>query len=319
MRVVFWGSPEFAVPTLEALMASRHEVVGVVTQPPRPKGRGRKERPTPVARAAERAGVPVLEPTRPRGPEFVAALAALEPDVSVVAAYGQILPPDVLELPRHGSVNVHASLLPAYRGAAPVTRAILDGLDETGITIMRMDEGLDTGPILLQAREPIGPDDTAGSLTRRLAARGARLAVEALDGLAAGELEAAPQPETGATYAHKVDAADAAIDWTRPAPEIERSTRAYDPWPGAWTTWRGERLKVYRVAVVDGGSGGGPEATPDVAGPGTVTALDPRPVVATGSGAVALVEVQPAGGRRMDAAAWARGRDLGVGETLGSG
>lgn len=313
MRVVFWGSPAFAVPTLEALMASRHDVVGVVTRPPRPKGRGREERPTPVARAAERAGTTVLSPGKPRGPEFLAALAALEPDVSVVAAYGEILPPDVLELPEHGSINVHASLLPAYRGAAPVTRAILDGLEETGITIMRMDEGLDTGPVLLQGREPIRPDDTAGSLTRRLAARGGPLVVEALDRLEAGDLEATPQPEDGASYAHKIEAAEAEIDWSRAAPEIERAARAYDPWPGAWTTWRGERLKVHRVDVVDE-----PPEGSDAA-PGGVIAADPRPIVATGSGAVALAEVQPAGGRRMDAAAWARGRDLEAGEILGSG
>lgn len=313
MRVVFWGSPAFAVATLEALLASRHDVVGVVTQPPRPKGRGRAERPTPVAEVAERAGIPVLSPRRPRGQEFLSALASLEPHVSVVAAYGEILPVEVLELPPLGSVNVHASLLPAYRGAAPVTRAILDGLDETGVTIMRMDEGLDTGPILLQSREPVRSDDSAGSLTRRLAARGAALAVEALDRLETGELEARLQPRSGASYAPKVGSEEAEIDWGRAAEEVERATRAYDPWPGAWTTWRGERLKVYRVDAVEAG----PEA--DVgAAPGTILVVEPGPLVATGEGAVALVEVQPAGGRRMDAAAWARGRDARPGEELGT-
>ncbi|MDX1660811.1 MAG: methionyl-tRNA formyltransferase, partial [Gemmatimonadota bacterium] len=277
----------------------------------RPAGRGRKERPTPVARAADRAGVPVLSPARPEGPEFLAALAAFAPDVSVVAAYGQILPAEILELPSHGSVNVHASLLPAYRGAAPVTRAILDGLDETGVTIMRMDEGLDTGPVLLQEPEPVEPDDTAESLARRLARRGAALAVEALDRLEAGELEAEPQADEGATYAHKIDTREAEIDWSRSTAEIERAARAYDPWPGAWTTWRGERLKVYRTEVAGGDDGPDLEA-------GTIVTLDPRPVVAAGTGAIALVEVQPAGGRRMDAAAWARGRDVEAGERLGT-
>lgn len=319
MRVVFWGSPEFAVATLEALLASRHDVVGVVTRPPRPKGRGKRRRPTPVAEIAERAGLPVVAPRKPRGPEFLSALDALAPDVSVVAAYGEILPPEALGLPPHGSLNVHASLLPTYRGAAPVTRAIRDGLDETGVTIMRMDEGLDTGPILLQSREPIRPDDTAGSLTRRLAERGAALAVEALDRLEAGELEARPQPGSGASYAPKVGAGDAEIDWGRAAEEIDRVARAFDPWPGAWTTWRGERLKVYRVTGVAGESAVevGAESGPRAA-PGTIVAVAPRPVVATGTGAVALVEVQPAGGRRMDAAAWARGRDVGPGEELGT-
>lgn len=308
MRVVFWGSPAFAVATLEALLASDHEVVGVVTQPPRPKGRGRKERPTPVAEAAMAAGVPVLSPPKPRGAGFLEALGALRPDVSVVAAYGEILPPEALELPPHGSINVHASLLPAYRGAAPVTRAILDGLDETGVTIMRMDAGLDTGPILLAEPEPIGPDDTAATLTDRLAVRGAALAVEALDRLEAGDLEAVPQTGAGASYAHKVSAGEAAIDWGGSARGIERSVRAYHPWPGAWTTRAGERLKVQRAAVVPGAAD---------APPGTIVEIDPRPVVASGEGRVALVEVQPAGGRRMDAADWARGRDVEPGERLG--
>lgn len=315
MRVVFWGSPAFAVATLEALRASRHEVVAVVTRPPRPKGRGRKERPTPVARAAEAAGVPVLAPARPGDPAFLAALERLRPDVSVVAAYGAILPPEALDLPPEGSLNVHASRLPAYRGAAPVTRAILDGLDETGVTIMRMDAGLDTGPVLLAEPEPIRPDDTAATLTDRLAARGAALAVRALDRLEAGDLEPVPQDESGASYASKVGADEARIDWSRPAAEIERALRAYDPWPGAWTTRDGERLKVYRGAVA-GETG---DAEPGAGGtdPGVVLALDPRPVVATGRGALALLEVQPAGGRRMDAAAWARGRDVAAGERLG--
>ncbi|MBW3660666.1 MAG: methionyl-tRNA formyltransferase [Gemmatimonadetes bacterium] len=308
MRVVFWGSPAFGLATLEALLDSRHHVVGVVTRPPRPKGRGRKARPTPVAEAAEAAEIPILAPRAPRGLEFLAALETLRPDVSVVAAYGAILPAEVLELPPYGSINVHASMLPAYRGAAPVTRAILDGLEETGVTIMRMEAGLDTGPVLLQEVEPIRPGDTAGSLTERLAARGASLVVEALDGLESGDLQALPQDESRASYAAKVAAEEAEIDWRRTGREIDRAVRAYDPWPGAWTTWRGERLKVYRVEVVERDTR---------AAPGTVAALAPRPVVATGDGAVALVELHPSGGRRMDAADWARGRDVAPGERLG--
>jgi len=308
MRVVFWGSPGFAATVLEALLESSHEVVGVVTRPPRPKGRGRKTVPTPVARLAREAGLPVLESEEPRGEAFVEALHALDPDVSLVAAYGAILRTETLDLPPSGSFNVHASLLPAHRGAAPVTHAILRGDDESGITIMRMDEGLDTGPIALQAVEPIRPDDTAGSLTRRLAMLGGRLAVEALDRLEAGSLTETPQDDTAATYAHKIDSSDARLDWSRPAAELERAARAFDPWPGAWTRWRDERLKVYRMEPVPAASD---------APPGTVVAVDPDPVVRAGDRALRLLEVQPAGGRRMLAEAWARGRGVEPGDPLG--
>jgi len=308
MRVVFWGSPGFAATVLEALLESSHEVVGVVTRPPRPKGRGRKTVPTPVARLAREAGLPVLEPEEPRGEAFVATLRALGPDVSLVAAYGAILPAESLELPSSGSFNVHASLLPAHRGAAPVTHAILRGDDESGITIMRMDEGLDTGPIALQAVEPIRPDDTAASLTRRLATLGGRLAVEALDRLEAGSLTETPQDDAAASYAHKIDSSDARLDWSRPAGELERVVRAFDPWPGAWTRWRDERLKVFRME---------PAADADGAPPGTVVAVDPDPVVRAGDGGLRLLEVQPAGGRRMRAEAWARGRGVEPGDRLG--
>ena len=308
MRVVFWGSPEFAVVSLDALLASVHEVLAVVTQPPKPKGRGRTVEPTPVQRRAEAARIPVLSPRRPRGEEFLAALRVLESDVFVVAAYGAILPPEILAIPPRGAINVHASLLPDLRGAAPVTRAILEGRAETGATIMRMDEGLDTGPILLQARTPILLDDTAGTLTERIAAIGAGLLVAALDRLPAGTIEERPQDRSVATYAEKIDPEEARLDWTHAADELERATRAYDPWPGAWTTWRGERLKVFRLAA------GGDHAESD---PGTIVALDPAPVVRAGDGLVRLREVQPAGGRRMPAEAWARGRGVRVGERLG--
>ncbi len=311
MRVVFWGSPEFAVPTLEALLGSRHEVVGVVSQPARPKGRGRAMEPTPVARRAEAAGLSLLTPAKPRGASFLDALRRLDADVFVVAAYGEILPTEVLETPPHGALNVHASLLPAYRGAAPVTQALLDGRTRTGVTIMRMEAGLDTGPICLQAKEPMRHDDTAGLLASRLSVLGARLAVEALDRLEAGTLTATPQDDALASYAGKVDPRSARLDWGLPGIRLERAVRAYDPWPGAWTTWRGERLKVYRLAPVP------PPAARSSAGPGTLLEVDPEPIVRTGDGAVRLVLVQPAGGRRMSGADWIRGRGPRPGERLG--
>lgn len=310
MRVVFWGSPGFAVPTLEALLGSRHEVVGVVSQPPRPKGRGRSVEPTPVARRARAAGLPLLTPDKPRGEPFLEELRRLGADVFVVAAYGEILPVRILETPRHGALNVHASLLPAYRGAAPVTHALLDGRASTGVTIMRMEAGLDTGPICLQAEERIRPDDTAGRLAGRLAELGARLAVEALDRLAAGTLIETPQDDAAASYAGKVGPEDARLEWSRTSAALERAVRAYDPWPGAWTTWRDERLKVFRLAVVP------PPPLP--ARPGTMVAIDGEPTVRTGDGAARLVLVQPAGGRRMSGAEWARGRGLRTGERLGT-
>jgi methionyl-tRNA formyltransferase len=323
MRVVFWGSPEFAVASLDALLASAHEVAAVVTQPPKPKGRGRTLEPTPVQRRAEAAGIPVLAPRRPRGAEFIAALQLLEPDVFVVAAYGAILQPEVLAIPSHGAINVHASLLPDLRGAAPVTRAILGGHAETGATIMRMDEGLDTGPILLQARTAILPDDTAGTLTERIAAIGAGLLVAALDRIATGTIESRPQDHSAATYAEKVGPEEARLDWRRRAEELERATRAYDPWPGAWTTWRGERLKVFRLELVDRSIGSSTNSADgpvvgDSSKPGTIEALDPAPVVRTGEGVVRLGEVQPAAGRRMAADAWARGRGISPGDRLGA-
>jgi methionyl-tRNA formyltransferase len=316
VRVVFWGSPEFAVTVLEAVLASEHEVSAVVTRPPRPAGRGRRARPTPVARLAGSAGVPVLVPSRLREPTLADELAGLGAEVFLVAAYGAILPASILSLPPHGSLNVHASLLPDYRGAAPVTRAILDGRGETGITIMRMEEGLDTGPICLQAAEPIRAGDTAGSLTERLAGLGGRLAVEALDRLQSGTLPEVAQNEARATYAEKVTSDEAAIDWSRSAVEIERGVRAFDPWPGAWTTFRDERLKVFRVSLQPAAADAQP---PEGAGaPGQVVALRPEPIVRTGDADVRLELVQPPGARRMDGADWARGRAVRIGERLAS-
>jgi methionyl-tRNA formyltransferase len=321
MRVVFWGSPEFAVAVLEALIASAHELAGVVTRPAEPGGRGRRPKPTPVARLAESAGLPAVAPKRLRGNAIRAELAALGADVFVVAAYGAILPPDILSLPPHGSLNVHASLLPEYRGAAPVTRAILDGKRESGVTIMRMDEGLDTGAICLQMPEPVLESDTAETLTGRLAVLGGRAAVEALDRLEAGTLTQIPQNEARASYAAKVTTAEARIDWSLPAATIARAARAFDPWPGAWTTFRGERLKVFRVGMADEAAidpGGPAQANGgEGGGPGRIVSADPAPVIRTGDGFVRLDVVQPSGGRRMAAGDWARGRGVHTGETLG--
>ena len=309
MRVVFWGSPGFAVPILEALLQSRHDVVGVVSQPARPKGRGQAQTPTPVASRAKMAGLPVLTPSKPRGEDFVESLRRLGADIFVVAAYGEILPVEVLELPRHGSLNVHASLLPAYRGAAPVIHSLLDGRETTGVTIMRMEAGLDAGPICLQLEEAIRPEDSAGTLAARLAGKGAELAVEALDRLDAQSLPEAPQDDAAASYAGKIDPEDARLDWSRTSAELERMARAYDPWPGAWTTWREERLKILRLEPVPRTTGG--------AEPGTLLEVDPEPVVGTGDGAVRLIRVQPSGRRAMSGAEWARGRRLEAGERLG--
>jgi methionyl-tRNA formyltransferase len=319
MRIVFWGSPDFAVPSLDALLASTHQVVGVVTQPPRPKGRGRKVETTAVARRAAEEGLPVLAPARPRGAEFVERLGALAADLFVVVAYGAILPGEALALPRHGAINVHASLLPDLRGAAPVTRAILEGRGETGVTIMRMDTGLDTGPILLQSRTAIALDDTADSLTGRLAHLGAKLVVEAVDRLAAGTLEERPQDDDAASWAPKVEAAEAELDWRRPAGELERKARAFDPWPGAWTTRGGERLKVFRIEpLARSAAHGSPTGSDRTAAPGTIVALGPAPVVRVGDGLARLAEVQPAGARRMAGDAWARGHRVEIGERLGA-
>ncbi len=309
MQVVFWGSPRFAVPTLKALIDSRHSVTAVVTQPDRRRGRGGQLSPTPIARAAESAGIPLLKPDKPRGEAFVASLTEAAPDVFVVAAYGEILRPEVLALPVRGAFNVHASLLPAYRGAAPVTRAILDGRESTGITIMRMEAGLDTGPICLQAKEPIHADDSAGAVTERLAVLGATLMIDALGRLEAGTLNETLQDNGLASYAEKVTAEEARLDWSAGVASIERAARAFDPWPGAWTTWRGERLKVFRLRPTNGGDG---------APAGTVISVDPEPVVAAGDGLVVVDTVQPAGGERMSGSDWARGRQLNVGERFGA-
>jgi methionyl-tRNA formyltransferase len=315
VRIIFWGTPDFAVPSLRALLGEGHEVVGVVTQPDRPAGRGRKLRASPVKEVAMEEGVPVLTPHRPRGEEFLEELQALDPELSVVVAYGHILRPEVLELPARGSVNIHASLLPELRGAAPVNWAVVRGHARTGVTIMRMTEGMDEGPILLQRELPIGPEDSATGLYLRLSELGAEALMEALALMELGALEEREQEHSRATYAPKVDRETARIDWTRPALEVANHVRGMDRVPGAWSLLDAEPVKLFRPNVVGESP---PEHLPDedegAAGPapvepGTVLLADPDGglVVATGAGAVRFHEVQPAGKRRMPARDWLLG------------
>lgn len=309
MRLVFAGTPELAARHLEALLASRHQLAAVYTQPDRPAGRGRRPAPSPVKRLAEAHGLPVRQPATLRPSAEHEALAELAPELMVVVAYGLLLPRAVLGIPPRGCLNVHASLLPRWRGAAPIQRALLAGDRETGVSLMEMEEGLDTGPVLLEARCPILPADTAGSLHDRLAELGARVLPEALDRLEAGTLEARPQDEARATHAPKLSKEEARLDWTRPAVELERAVRAFDPWPVAHTLLGGEPLRVWRAEVAPGGAS---------AGPGTVTAAGPGGIdVATGAGLLRLTELQRPGGRRLPAAAFLAGRPVPPGERLG--
>ena len=250
MRVVFMGTPDFSVAALDALVAAGHEIVCVYTQPPRPAGRGKKPRPSPVQARAGALGLPVRHPVSLKDAAAQAEFAALGADVAVVVAYGLILPQPVLDAPRHGCLNIHASLLPRWRGAAPIQRAIMAGDAETGVCIMAMEAGLDTGPVLLRAAEPIRPEDTAAALHDRLARLGARLIVEALAGL--DTLTPAPQPEAGVTYAAKIDKAEARVDWARPAAEIDRQIRGLSPFPGAWCEAGSERLKLLDARLAEG-------------------------------------------------------------------
>ncbi|MEK8032375.1 methionyl-tRNA formyltransferase [Ideonella sp. DXS29W] len=316
MRVAFAGTPEFAAAALAAIHAAGHHVSLVLTQPDRPAGRGMKLTPSPVKQLALQIGAPVAQPQGLKldGKYSDDAQAAREallqaaPDVMVVAAYGLILPQWVLTLPRLGCLNIHGSLLPRWRGAAPIHRAIEAGDAETGITIMQMDEGLDTGDMLLIEREPVRPDDTTGALHDRLAALGARLVVQALADASAGRLVATQQPEQGVTYAHKIVKSEAAIDWTQPADAIERRVRAFDPFPGATFECGGETVKLWQARV-----------RPDVQGPpGRVLQADgAHLVVACGEGALELLQLQRPGGKRMAAQSFLQGRPGLAGLDLG--
>jgi methionyl-tRNA formyltransferase len=311
VRVVYLGTPAAAVPPLLALLDSSHQVVAVVTRPDRPRNHQRgAPAPSPVKQAAVAAGLPVLEPRSGRDPELPAQLAALGADIGCSCAFGYLLPPEVLAAFPNGIVNLHFSLLPAYRGAAPVQRALLEGAAVTGVTTFVIDEGMDTGPLLLAAEVPIQPDEDAGALTARLAEVAGRLAVETLDALESGQVQPRPQPPAGASLAPKVRPEEARLDFTRPAGELANAVRAFTPAPGAWTTHRGRRLKVTKA--VPGQDGGGGLA------PGKV-AVGPsgRLLVGTADRPLELVEVRPEGRRAMSGAEFARGARLGPEEWLG--
>lgn len=304
MRVVFMGTPEAAVPSLGSV-AERFDVAAVYTRPDRPRGRGRRVIPSPVKAAALELGLDVVQPASLKGE--VDRLAPLDADAIVVVAYGMILPAAVLGVPRLGCVNVHFSLLPRWRGAAPVERAILAGDADTGVTTMLMDEGMDTGPILLQWTTPISDDDTAGTVTGRLAAMGARLLVDTLEALEAGTISPVPQAAEGATLAPKITPEEAELEFTQGAEALWRRVRAFDPAPGAFTRLGGGRLKIWRARVV-----------PGVGEPGTVTGASDEGIdVQTGRDRLRLVEVQPEGKRRMSAAEFVRGHRVEVGRTVG--
>ena len=307
MKLVFAGTPETALPSLEALLDSpRHEVAAVVTRPDAPSGRGRRLEASPVARRAGQAGIEVLKPPKARDPQFLDRLRAIAPDCCPVVAYGALLPREALDIPRHGWVNLHFSLLPAWRGAAPVQAAILHGDDMTGAATFQIEEGLDTGPVYGVLTEPIRPDDTAGELLGRLAVAGATLLRDTMDGIEAGVLEARPQPEEGVSYSPKITTADARVDWSAPAHRVDRLVRACTPAPGAWTTFRGERLKLGPVRPAAGAG----NALGRQLGPGELRGSKKEVLVGTATHPVALGEVQAQGKRRMPAVDWARGASL---------
>jgi methionyl-tRNA formyltransferase len=296
MRVVFAGTPEVALPALDAIAASSHDLVGVVTRPDAPAGRGRKLTASPVAQRAQELGVPVLKPGRPREPEFLDDLRTLAPECCPVVAYGALLPQSALDIPDHGWVNLHFSVLPAWRGAAPVQHAIRAGDEVSGATTFRIVKELDAGPTYGVMTETIRPDDTAGDLLTRLAEGGAGLLLATLDGIAEGSLEAREQPVDGVSFAPKVEVDDARVDWADPTKAIDRQIRACTPFPGAWTTYDGERVKVGPVTPVEA----------DLA-PGSLEVTKSAVLVGTADGAVRLGEVKPHGRRQMPAADWARG------------
>ena len=309
MRILFWGTPDFGVPSLRALQEEGHAVVAVVTQPDRPAGRGRAVRPGAIKTVAMEEGIPVLQPEKPRGDAFLAQLRELEPEISVVAAYGEILTEEVLELPSLGSVNVHGSLLPELRGAAPVNWAIIRGHEHSGVTIMRMVRELDAGPILYRVAVELPPDLTAGELYEMLSEIGATALVEALAQMEAGALREEPQVHEHATYAPKMSRDGARLDWRLPATELDRWIRGCDPWPGAWSTLDDQAVQVFGPELTSSGEPGPP---------GTVLVADAKEglVVATGSGAIRLHEVKPAGRPRMATQAWIHGRGVAEGQSF---
>jgi methionyl-tRNA formyltransferase len=309
MKLVFAGTPEVALPALDALIASgRHEVAAVVTRPDAPAGRGRRLVASPVAERAQEAGIEVLKPAKPRDEAFLARLREIAPDCCPVVAYGALLPRVALDVPAHGWVNLHFSLLPAWRGAAPVQHAVMAGDEMTGASTFLIEEGLDSGPVYGTVTEAVRPTDTAGDLLTRLSLAGAGLLTATMDGIEDGALKPVPQPSDGVSLAPKITVDDARVDWAAPALRVDRVVRGCNPAPGAWTTFRGERLKLTHVAVV-------PDRT-DLA-PGEIAAAKNNVYVGTGSHAVELVWVRPQGKKPMRAADWARGVRIAAGETLG--
>jgi methionyl-tRNA formyltransferase len=307
MKLVFAGTPEVAVPALDALIASRHEVVAVVTRPDAPAGRGRRLVASPVAERAEEAGIEVLKPVKPRDEEFLARLREIGPDCCPVVAYGALLPKVALEVPVHGWVNLHFSLLPAWRGAAPVQHSVMAGDEVTGASTFQIEQGLDSGPVYGVVTEDVRPTDTSGDLLTRLAFAGSGLLVATMDGIEDGTLKAAPQPADGITLAPKITVEDAQIDWAAPALRVDRVVRGCTPAPGAWTVFRGERLKLVQAA---------PAAERTELAPGELAAGKNNVHVGTGSHAVELLWVQPQGKKPMKAADWARGVRIAPGERL---
>ncbi|MFK4267036.1 methionyl-tRNA formyltransferase [Streptomyces milbemycinicus] len=309
MRLVFAGTPEVALPALDALIASdRHEVVAVVTRPDAPAGRGRRLVASPVAERAAEAGIEVLKPAKPRDPEFLDRLREIAPDCCPVVAYGALLPKAALEIPAHGWVNLHFSLLPAWRGAAPVQHAVLAGDEVTGASTFLIEEGLDSGPVYGVVTEDVRPTDTSGDLLTRLSLAGAGLLAATMDGIEDGSLRAEPQPAEGVSLAPKINVEDAEIDWAAPALRVDRLVRACAPAPGAWTTFRGERLKVNAAALVTDRT--------DLA-PGELAVTKKAVYAGTGSHAVELTWVRPQGKRPMPGADWARGVRIAQSERLG--
>ena len=301
MRIVFMGTPDFSVPVLVALVKAGHEIAAVYCQPPRPAGRGKKDRPTPVHARADALGLTVRHPVSLKSPEAQAEFAALDADVAVVVAYGLILPQAILDAPRHGCLNIHASLLPRWRGAAPIHRAIMSGDTETGICIMQMEAGLDTGPVLLREATDIGIEETTAQLHDRLSVMGAYLIVDALNRLP--DLAPEPQPEIGVTYAAKIDKAEARVDWSSPAIEVDRQIRGLSPFPGAWTEIEGERVKLLASRMAQGQGV-----------PGEV--LDDALTVACGEGAVELLRLQRAGKGAQDRDEFLRGWSINAGTRI---
>lgn len=314
MNIVFMGTPAFAVPSLEALLKEGYQIVGVVTQPDRPQGRKKVLTPTPVKEAALKHGLPVLQPQRMRAPEAVEELAALKPDLIVTAAYGQILPKAVLDLPKYGCLNVHGSLLPKYRGGAPIQRSIINGEQETGITLMYMAEGLDTGDMIAKSVVPIEDEDTAGSIFDKLSVAGAELLIEQLPLILAGKAERIPQNDSESTYAPNLSREDERIDWSASSREIFNRVRGLVPFSGGFTTWDGEVFKVWSVANP---SQSGKGASSSGQAPGTVLELSPEGIeVKTGDGSVLLTRVQPAGKKAMESSEFIRGGVMKKGTVL---